>query len=58
MHIYPWQLDPQSPPPKLTIDLCYTIAPMKFHILKNAHMPMVDGSPPIEHRSRQHHYTQ
>ena len=30
-------------PLKLTIDLCYTITPNKFYILKNAHIPMADG---------------
>ena len=42
MNIYPCQMDPQSPPPKVSIDLCYTITPNKFHILKNGHIPMAD----------------
>ena len=33
------------PPFQLTIDLCYTITPNKFHISKNAHIPMADGPP-------------
>ena len=36
-------------------DLCYTITLNRFHIEKNAHIPMAD---PIKHRSMQHHYTQ
>ena len=28
---------------QLTIDLSYTFTPMKFHILKNVHIPMADG---------------
>ena len=32
-----------EPSLQLTIDLCYTITPMKFHILKNVHIPMADG---------------
>ena len=31
-----------GPSLQLTIDLCYTITPMKFHILKNVHIPMAD----------------
>ena len=26
-------------------DLCYTITPNKFHMWKNAHIPMADGPP-------------
>ena len=33
------------PPLQLTIDLCCTITPNKFHIEKNAHISMADGSP-------------
>ena len=32
-------------PLQLTIDLHYTITPNKFHIEKNAHIPMADGLP-------------
>ena len=32
-------------PVQLTIDPCYSITPTKFHILKNAHIPMADGPP-------------
>ena len=45
-------------PLQLAIDLCYIITPMKFHILKNAHIPMADGQPPIKHRSMEYHSTQ
>ena len=41
-------------PLQLTIDPCYSITPTKFHILKNAHIPMADGPPTppqIDHRS-------
>ena len=30
-------------PLQLTLEPCYSITPTKFHILKNAHIPMVDG---------------
>ena len=30
-------------------DLCYTIIPTKFHIEKNAHIPMTDGPHSINH---------
>ena len=46
------------PPLQLTIDLCYTITPNKFHIKKNAHTPIADGPPPLDHRSILHHYIQ
>ena len=44
-------------PLKLTIDLCYTITPNEFYILKNAHIPMADDHPSIDHRSMLYHYT-
>ena len=51
-------MDPTSPL-KLTIDLCYTIISKKFHIKKNAPIPMADGPafpPQIDHRSMSYHY--
>ena len=44
-------------PLQLTIDLWNTTTPNKFHILQNAHIPMADVPPPINHRSLEHHYT-
>ena len=50
----------QTPPlPQLTIDVWKTTTPNKFHIWKNAHIPVQTDPPPppINHRSMEDHYT-
>ena len=42
---------------QLTIDVWKTTTPTKFHISKNAQIPVAD-LPPFEHRSLEHHYTE
>ena len=49
-----------GPPPIDHRSMLFTITPTKFHILRNAHIPMADGPPTppqIDHRSMLYHYT-